>query len=162
MRTSFSPWRKRNWARLLLSTQPRYPVPLPSCSSSLPSFHDRANTLNSGLSPCMPLIPLPVKCPPPLESRTLVPWLRRENGEPRSWLKAQGWSPVTRCLLRLERPVCPAALGFHPGKENPGTSELSGGLASLSTGPGRQMWSWVLGWSVHFWVKTLSLWPKAQ
>ena len=92
MRTSFSPWRKRSWARLLLSTQPRYPVPLSSCSSFLPSFHDSAHTLNSGfcLSACTPLIPLPVKCPPPLESRTLVAWLRCENGEHRSWLKALG------------------------------------------------------------------------
>ena len=128
MRTSFSPWRKRNWAQLLLSTQPRYPVPLPSCFSSLPSSHDSANTLNSGfcLSPCTPLIALPVKCPPPLESRTLVPWLRCENGEHRSWLKAQGWSPVTRCLLRSKKPVCPGALCFHSGKENPRTSLLSG------------------------------------
>lgn len=145
MRTSFSPWRKRNWAQLLLSTQPGYPVPLPSCSSSLPSSHGSANTLNSGfcLSPCMPLIPLPVKCPPPLESRTLVPWLRCENGEHRSWLKAQGWSPVTRCLLRSKRPVCPGALCFHSGKENPRTSLLSGShLVTSHTvhRTERQMW----------------------
>lgn len=93
--------------------------------------------------PCTPLIPLPVKCPPPLESRTLVPWLRCENGEHRSWLKAQGWSPVTRCLLRSKRPVCPGALCFHSGKENPRTSLLSGShLVTSHTvhRTERQMW----------------------